>query len=190
MPPPAVKTVRDLIYWQYAAIMTGAATGHKNEWGLRMSFLQKLKRGEIVWSTSVHEWVLEMENPNACIYCGAAEQLTTEHMLPRSRGGEDVFDNVVRVCKSCNSSKGARALYEWKGLEAKNDHHRIAEGKYLKYLYSLHGRRGTLDLPLSGLCPCRLKPRCVAEGHPEKLTVYCIEGCFAPAGGGDDEGAR
>ena len=119
MPPPAVRTVRDLLYWQYAAIMTGAATGRKNEWALRMSFLKKLKSGELVWSTSVHEWLMEMENPGVCIYCGAAESLTTEHILPRSRGGEDVMDNVVRVCRSCNSSKGAKGLYEWKGLQEK-----------------------------------------------------------------------
>jgi len=180
MPPAAVKTVRDVIYWQYAAIMTGAATGHKNEWALRMSFLSKLKSGEIVWSTNVHEWLLEKENPNVCIYCGATEQLTTEHMLPRSRAGEDVFDNVVRVCKTCNSSKGAKGLYEWKGLDAKNDHHRIAEGKYLKYLYGLHERQGTLDQTLRDICPCCLKDKCVEEEHPEKLTVYCIEGYFAP----------
>ena len=180
MPPPAVKTVRDLIYWQYAAIMTGAATGKKNEWALRMSFMKKLKSGEIVWSSCVHEWLLEMENSSICIYCGAPENLTTEHILPRSRGGEDVPDNVVRVCKSCNSSKGAKGLYEWKGLQEKNNHHRIAEGKYLKYLYSLHERNGTLDKTLEELCPCCLKQKCVDEGHSEKFTLYCIEGYFAP----------
>jgi hypothetical protein len=179
MPPGAVKTVRDLIYWQYAAIMTGAATGRKNEWALRMSFLGKLKSGEIVWSTAVREWVLEMENPGVCIYCGAEENLTTEHILPRSRGGEDVTDNVVRVCKACNSSKGAKGLYEWKGLQEKNNHHRIAEGKYLKYLYTLHERSGTLDKTLHDLCPCCLKEKCVEEEHGEKFTVYCIEGFFA-----------
>lgn len=182
MPPPAVKTVRDLIYWQYAAIMTGAATGRKDNWGLRMSFLQKLKNGELVWSTSVKEWLLESENPHVCIYCGADTELTTEHMLPRSRGGEDVVDNVVRVCRSCNSGKGAKGLYEWKGLEAKNNHHRVAEGRYLKYLYTMHERAGTLDRTLKELCPCCLKGKCIAEGHPEKFTLYCIEGFFAPNG--------
>lgn len=180
MPPSAIKTVRDVIYWQYAAIMTGAATGRKNDWGLRMHFFTQLKSGEIAWSTSVREWLLERENPDVCIYCGATETLTTEHMLPRSRGGQDVFDNVVRVCKSCNSSKGAKGLYEWKGLEAKNGHSRIAEGKYLKYLYSLHEHNGTLDHALADICPCCLQEKCTEEQHPEKLTVYCIEGFFAP----------
>lgn len=108
MPPPAVKTVRDLIFWQYTAIMANAALGSKREFPLRMSILGKLKSGELVWSTSVREWLHEMENPNVCIYCGAAENLTTDHIVPRSKGGEDVPDNVVRVCKSCNSSKGAK----------------------------------------------------------------------------------
>ena len=176
MPPSAVKTVRDLIYWQYAAIMTGAATGRKDEWKLRMSFMQKLKSGETAWSTSVHEWLLEMENPNACIYCGSVQQLTTDHIVARSKGGEDVPDNVVRVCKSCNSSKGAKGLYEWKGLAEKNSHHRIAEGKYLKYLYSLYEKNGALDCALKDICPCCLKQKCIDEGHDEKFTLYCLEG--------------
>lgn len=180
MPPTTIKTVRDLIYWQYAGIMTEAATGRRDDWGLRMSFVQKLRHGDIVWSTSVREWLLELENPAQCIYCGAAGSLTTEHILPRSRGGEDVPDNVVRVCKSCNSSKGAKGLYEWKGLEAKNSHHRIAEGKYLKYLYSLHERNGTLDRTLRELCPCCLQSKCVEEGHGAKFTLYCAEGYFSP----------
>ncbi len=178
MPPPAVKTIRDLIYWQYAAIMTGAATGRKNEWGLRMSFLMKLKSGEISWSTSVAEWLLEMEKPGVCIYCGGTDALTTEHILPRSRGGENVTDNVVRVCRTCNSSKGSKGLYEWKGLDAKNDHSRIAEGKYLKYLYSRFEREGKLELTLREMCPCCLKEKCVEENHPEKFTLYCMEGHF------------
>ena len=179
MPPSAVKTVRDLIFWQYAAIMTDAAKGRKNEWALRMSFLTKLKSGELSWSNSVREWVLEMENPKVCIYCGSAENLTTDHIVPRSKGGEDVPDNVVRVCKSCNSSKGAKGLYEWKGLENKNNHHRIAEGKYLKYIYSLHEKNGTLDMKLDDMCPCPLKQKCIDEEHEHKLTLYCIEGNFA-----------
>lgn len=182
MPPPAVKTVRDLLFWQYAGLMTGAATGNKREWAMRMSFLTRLKSGEIVWSTSVSEWLLEMEKPGVCVYCGAEGPLTTEHILPTSRGGENVPENVVRVCKSCNSAKGARGLYEWKGLEHKNEHSRIAEGKYLKYLYSLFESAGKLDCALDDLCPCCLKSKCEEEEHAHKFTLYCLEGYFAPKG--------
>ena len=71
-------------------------------------------------------------------------------------------------------------MYEWRGLDAKDKHHRIAEGKYLKYLYKLHERNGTLDADnVADLCAkCNLTKRCIDEGHEGKLTVFCIEGCF------------
>jgi hypothetical protein len=122
MPPTAVKTVRDLLFWQYAAIMTGAATGNKQEWKMRMSFLGKLQRGDIVWSTSVSEWLLEMENPRVCIYCGQEGTLTTEHILPRS-AGEKVPETWCASAKAAIPQR-REGLYEWKGLEHKNEHSR------------------------------------------------------------------
>jgi hypothetical protein len=109
--------------------------------------------------------------------------LTVEHILPRSCGGPDIPDNAIRVCQSCNSSKGGSRLYEWKGLWAKDEIPRIAEGKYLKLLYDLHDKRGTLNVDKKELgrtmCPaCDLKPRCVEADTVEKLTVYCLEGLF------------
>lgn len=83
------------------------------------------------------------------------------------------------VCKSCNSSKGGKRLYEWRGLDAKDSHHRVAEGKYLKYLYSRHERQGTLDCIATEICTqCNMRKLCEREDSVEKLSVYCIEGCF------------
>ncbi|MCC8173281.1 MAG: hypothetical protein LIO65_02495 [Odoribacter sp.] len=89
-------------------------------------------------------------------------------------------DNVVMVCKSCNSSKGGKRLYEWRGLKAKDAHHRIAEGKYLKYLYSLHEKYGTLDISdVKVLCEkCNMHHLCEKENTVAALSVYCVEGCF------------
>ena len=180
MPPRAVKSVKEIIFYQYAKIISNSAGFGKSNYGMIMSRYKKLVNGEINWSSSVREWVLEHENHNTCIYCGAERDLTTEHILPRSRGGEDIPDNVVRVCKTCNSSKGDKRLYEWKGLDSKDSHHRIAEGKYLKYLYSLHEKRGTLDVStVTELCrECDMRKLCERDDSVEKLSVYCIEGCF------------
>ena len=41
-----------------------------------------------------------------CAYCGDDDNLTLDHVKPRSLGGEDVSRNVVCACKSCNQSKG------------------------------------------------------------------------------------
>ena len=41
-----------------------------------------------------------------CQYCGAREDLTFDHVVPRSRGGRTTWDNVVTACAACNLSKG------------------------------------------------------------------------------------
>lgn len=180
MPPKPVKSIKDIIFYQYAKIISNSAGYGKSNYPMIMATWKKLKSGEIHWSTSVREWLKERENSNTCIYCGKEGDLTTEHILPRSRGGEDIPDNVVRVCKACNSSKRDKRLYEWKGLNSKDGHHRIAEGKYLKYLYSRHEKQGTLDVEdVKKLCSiCDMQKCCEKDNSVEKLSVYCIEGCF------------
>ena len=179
MPPPAVKTIREEIFYQYAKIISASSGFGKANYGIVMSKWKKLCSGEINWSSNVREWLREKEQPNTCIYCGAQKELTIEHILPRACGGEDTTDNVIRVCQSCNSSKGKKRLYEWRGLDAKDNHHRIAEGKYLKYLYALHERQGTLDHLATDLCPkCNMGHECEKADSVGKLSVYCIEGCF------------
>jgi hypothetical protein len=95
MPPPAVKTLKDLLYWQYAKIISGSAGFGKSNHRFIMDRYKKLKSGEIEWSTSIREWVHERESPDICIYCGGGGPLTVEHMIPRSRGGPDHPDNAV-----------------------------------------------------------------------------------------------
>jgi 5-methylcytosine-specific restriction endonuclease McrA len=46
-----------------------------------------------------------------CQYCGAtAENL--DHVIPRSRGGEHVWENVVAACRRCNAKKENHLLAE------------------------------------------------------------------------------
>jgi 5-methylcytosine-specific restriction endonuclease McrA len=47
----------------------------------------------------------------ACQYCGeqpGRAQLTMDHVIPRSRGGETCWENVVTACGPCNRRKGDR----------------------------------------------------------------------------------
>ena len=41
-----------------------------------------------------------------CQYCGAKDDLTFDHLVPRSRGGETRWDNVVTACSPCDLRKG------------------------------------------------------------------------------------
>jgi 5-methylcytosine-specific restriction endonuclease McrA len=47
-----------------------------------------------------------------CVYCGSAGRLTLDHVVPRSRGGDSVWENVVTSCAPCNLRKGNRLLEE------------------------------------------------------------------------------
>lgn len=44
-----------------------------------------------------------------CQYCGTHKgPLTVDHVLPRTRGGDDVWENLVCACVKCNNKKGNR----------------------------------------------------------------------------------
>lgn len=57
---------------------------------------------------------LERLGMTECIACGAIEDLTIDHIVPRSRGGSNDQSNLQCLCRSCNASKGARTMEEWR----------------------------------------------------------------------------
>jgi 5-methylcytosine-specific restriction endonuclease McrA len=46
-----------------------------------------------------------------CVYCGATAA-TIDHVVPRSRGGLHVWENVVSACHRCNHLKGDHPVAE------------------------------------------------------------------------------
>jgi len=151
------------------------SSGHAGDYGFTMSMFKRLQSGRIKWSSSIREYVRDLERDRVCIYCSNLEGLTIDHLIPRSRGGPDIADNAILACRNCNVSKGDKGVYEWYGLDRRNEIPRVVEGKYLKLLYGLHERHGTLNMgrtTLSELCrTCSLGNVC-----PESnLTVYCLE---------------
>jgi hypothetical protein len=50
---------------------------------------------------------------NQCAYCGNEENLTLDHITPRSKGGSDRATNVLCACNECNHSKGQQIWYDW-----------------------------------------------------------------------------
>lgn len=50
---------------------------------------------------------------HTCMYCLTSlsdRHLTRDHVMPLSRGGRDVWTNVVTACRVCNQRKAARLL--------------------------------------------------------------------------------
>lgn len=54
--------------------------------------------------------VLRRDN-HRCAYCGHSAS-TIDHVLPRSRGGKDSWENLVACCLRCNNEKGDRTPAE------------------------------------------------------------------------------
>ena len=64
----------------------------------------KPSRNNILW-----------RDKNQCQYCGVIEsprEMTIDHVIPRSRGGENTWSNLVTCCKKCNQKKGNRTPQE------------------------------------------------------------------------------
>lgn len=50
---------------------------------------------------------------NRCAYCGSDENLTLDHVRPKTRGGRDETHNLVPACRSCNQAKGSDHWLSW-----------------------------------------------------------------------------
>ena len=53
--------------------------------------------------------MVHLRDGHKCAYCGGkfrAEELTMDHVIPKSRGGKLTFDNIVSACAPCNGRRG------------------------------------------------------------------------------------
>ncbi len=58
---------------------------------------------------------LMLRDSHQCQYCGkrpSLRELNVDHVLPRSRGGGDSWENLVVSCRICNLKKGRRTPEE------------------------------------------------------------------------------
>lgn len=56
-----------------------------------------------------------LRDENRCQYCGhrfPTHQLSLDHVVPRSRGGQTNWENIVCACLRCNVRKGGRTPHE------------------------------------------------------------------------------
>lgn len=63
------------------------------------------------YNTSFNRPAIIKRDNARCQYCNkklTAAQITIDHIVPRSQGGQNTFVNCVVACHSCNNSKGDR----------------------------------------------------------------------------------
>lgn len=54
--------------------------------------------------------MIYLRDGNKCQYCGRNRNLTLDHIVPKSRGGGDFWENLVVCCSACNTKKANRPL--------------------------------------------------------------------------------
>lgn len=71
--------------------------------------LWRLERDD--YRKKIPQWVRDTvfeRDEFRCVDCAATDDLTLDHIYPWSLGGPDTVENLRVLCRSCNSSKGAR----------------------------------------------------------------------------------
>jgi CRISPR/Cas system Type II protein with McrA/HNH and RuvC-like nuclease domain len=64
-----------------------------------------------LWRRAIKEYF-----NNTCVYCGnhyETNELTLDHVHPKSLGGEDLTSNLVSCCHKCNQDKGTNNWLSW-----------------------------------------------------------------------------
>lgn len=167
MPDKDVKTIKDLIYYQYAKLITRSIFRvpdgqevKKLHYGFIKKTFKELKTGLKSWSEITREDWQFVETEKKCVYCGSMDELQKEHIIPKSIRikSECVkceriqgIHNQIWACKRCNSSKGTQGLYEFFKSKYPNESKyydyipSLLEKKYLKTIYNCHECAQTLD---------------------------------------------
>lgn len=79
--------------------------------GRSKHFQQKLSG----FTPPLNNQTLFKRDDHLCLYCGyqySKRELTRDHVTPISRGGKDIWQNVVSACKRCNNLKGGKTPEE------------------------------------------------------------------------------
>lgn len=90
-----------------------SALGVRSHISTRAIIALKKSEAMVKWAKQVlplgdRNDILFKRDRYVCAYCGeqyARADLTRDHVLPRSRGGRDVWENVVTACRVCNHLK-------------------------------------------------------------------------------------
>ena len=70
-----------------------------------------IDHGRAAYVPPLNNKTLFKRDANLCLYCATqfrVSDLTRDHITPLSRGGADVWTNVVTACRRCNNHKGGR----------------------------------------------------------------------------------
>lgn len=98
-------------YRQWAKENREWLSAYHSAWEPKRRFLIEKNGNNSLTKAEVRE--LFMSHPY-CEYCGSVENLSLDHIIPITRGGQHCLENVTVACMTCNTSKNNKLLSEWK----------------------------------------------------------------------------
>jgi 5-methylcytosine-specific restriction endonuclease McrA len=78
---------------------------------IRLLFYDRLPRGQVKFNRRN----IYARDSSRCQYCGKefhTTDLSLDHVVPRSLGGQSTWDNIVCACMKCNIKKGGRTPHQ------------------------------------------------------------------------------
>ena len=176
----------ELLFYSYAnlqmlnyALTTGLAKYDRTCYMIRSKAFKSYKEGK--WN--IHDLleynVKKMQQNDYCWYCGKAlklNELTKDHVFPRIKGGNNDMDNIIMVCKSCNSSKGDTDLFEWYFNVRQVWPPFNVMAHYLKNVYLFSMENGLLDKGFAELASLKLpfNWRYIPTNYPQPEYFFSL----------------
>jgi len=82
--------------------------------GIQAGQRRQARKRNLESTLTAKQWEnIKFDFHHKCAYCGEVESLQQEHFLALSKGGEYTHNNIIPVCRSCNSSKCNKDFFDW-----------------------------------------------------------------------------
>ncbi len=110
---------------------------------LTISATQHQRTSENRWQSPLayRDWLdLMSAHRGRCLYCGRADRMQVDHIVPVASGGGNEASNLAPACKPCNFDKRALPLRAW--LARRTD----LSPRDIASRWAEAGRRGELPL--------------------------------------------
>jgi hypothetical protein len=89
------------------------------------------------WITQRKRIAIYLRDGLACVYCGASlesEQMSIDHIRPRSKGGSNSATNLVTACLKCNRCRGDRHIDLWLDIVAQYRNYDVTATELRKHI--------------------------------------------------------
>jgi 5-methylcytosine-specific restriction endonuclease McrA len=85
-----------------------------------------------------------VRDKHTCVYCSSKADLTLDHVMPTSKGGDTSFLNCVTSCWPCNKKKGNKTL-EQAGMHLRRKPHHPSLVEYFQNRIEQFGLQAVVE---------------------------------------------